>query len=74
MKNSIYYWNKFYSIENIGLCRKMLESTTLAEHDGQIFCKQCYGRQFGPKGYGFGGGAGCLSMDTGEHLKNPPPQ
>jgi cysteine/glycine-rich protein len=52
----------------------MLESTTLAEHDGQIFCKQCYGRQFGPKGYGFGGGAGCLSMDSGEHLKNPPPQ
>ena len=46
----------------------MLESTTVAEHEGQVFCKQCYGRKFGPKGYGFGGGAGCLSMDTGEHL------
>ena len=56
----------------LGLCKKMLESTTLAEHDGKVFCKQCYGRQFGPKGYGFGGGAGCLSMDSGEHLKNPP--
>ena len=47
----------------------MLESTTLAVHEGAIYCKQCYGRKFGPKGYGFGGGAGCLSMDTGEHLK-----
>jgi hypothetical protein len=52
----------------VGLCKKMLESTTLAVHEGNIFCKQCYGRKFGPKGYGFGGGAGCLSMDTGDHL------
>jgi hypothetical protein len=55
-----------------GLCKKMLESTTVAEHEGQVFCKQCYGRKFGPKGYGFGGGAGCLSMDQGEHLGNKP--
>jgi cysteine/glycine-rich protein len=47
----------------------MLEPTTLAVHEGAIYCKQCYGRKYGPKGYGFGGGAGCLSMDTGEHLK-----
>ncbi|CAF0880655.1 unnamed protein product [Brachionus calyciflorus] len=53
-----------------GLCKKMLESTTVAEHEGQVFCKQCYGRKFGPKGYGFGGGAGCLSMDSGAHLGN----
>ncbi len=70
----------------------MLESTTLAEHEGNLFCKQCYARKFvsgfersrpslhfglfrylrmqGPKGVGFGGGAGCLGMDTGEHLGN----
>ncbi|CAF0724506.1 unnamed protein product [Brachionus calyciflorus] len=53
-----------------GLCKKMLESTTVAEHEGLVYCKQCYGRKFGPKGYGFGGGAGCLSMDAGEHLGN----
>ncbi|CAF0978801.1 unnamed protein product [Adineta steineri] len=53
-----------------GLCKKMLESTTLAEHEGNLFCKQCYARKFGPKGVGFGGGAGCLGMDTGEHLGN----
>jgi hypothetical protein len=28
----------------------------------------CHARKYGPKGYGFGGGAGCLSMDQGEHL------
>jgi len=65
----------------------MLESTTVAEHEGNLFCKQCYARKFvgdyyfpnkiklyfilqGPKGVGFGGGAGCLGMDTGEHLGN----
>ncbi|KAI3378462.1 hypothetical protein SNEBB_011288 [Seison nebaliae] len=53
-----------------GLCRKMLESTTVCEHEGSIFCKQCYGRKYGPKGYGFGGGAGALSMDTGAHVGN----
>ncbi|CAF0851331.1 unnamed protein product [Rotaria sordida] len=53
-----------------GLCKKMLESTTLAEHEGNLFCKQCYARKFGPKGVGFGGGAGALGMDTGEHLGN----
>ena len=60
----------FSFFQTKGLCKKMLESTTVAEHEGQVFCKQCYGRKFGPKGYGFGGGAGCLSMDSGEHLGN----
>ncbi|CAF3554812.1 unnamed protein product [Rotaria sp. Silwood1] len=53
-----------------GLCKKMLEAMTMAEHEGNIYCKQCYGRKFGPKGYGFGQGAGTLGMDTGEHLGN----
>jgi len=25
----------------------MLESTTVAEHEGNLFCKQCYARKFG---------------------------
>ncbi|PAA63771.1 hypothetical protein BOX15_Mlig014215g2 [Macrostomum lignano] len=53
-----------------GLCNKFLESTTIAEHDGDIYCKQCHGRKYGPKGYGFGGGAGALNMDSGKHLGN----
>jgi len=51
-----------------GMCNKMLDSTNCAEHEAELFCKQCHGRKYGPKGYGFGGGAGCLSMDTGDHL------
>lgn len=31
---------------DLGLCKKMLESTTLAEHNGELFCKQCYARKF----------------------------
>uniref|UniRef100_A0A6G1SMU4 Muscle LIM protein Mlp84B n=1 Tax=Aceria tosichella TaxID=561515 RepID=A0A6G1SMU4_9ACAR len=53
-----------------GLCHKRLDSTNATEHGGDLFCKQCYGRKFGPKGYGFGGGAGTLTMDKGEHLGN----
>ena len=52
-----------------GLCGKMLELTNAAPHEGDVYCKQCHGRKFGPKGYGFGGGAGCLSMDEGKHLQ-----
>ena len=51
-----------------GMCNKFLDSTTVAEHEGEVFCKGCHGRKFGPKGYGFGGGAGALSMDAGEQF------
>mgnify|MGYP000070894075 CR=1 FL=1 len=58
----------------LGLCSKRLDSTNCTEHGGnELYCKQCYGRKYGPKGYGFGGGAGCLSMDTGAHLGNTDP-
>ncbi|XP_066999760.1 muscle LIM protein Mlp84B isoform X2 [Anabrus simplex] len=52
-----------------GMCNKLLDSTNCSEHEGELFCKVCHARKFGPKGYGFGGGAGCLSMDQGEHLQ-----
>ncbi|XP_062238656.1 cysteine and glycine-rich protein 2 [Platichthys flesus] len=50
------------------VCRKGLDSTTLAIHDQEIYCKSCYGKKYGPKGYGYGQGAGTLSMDRGERL------
>ena len=53
-----------------GLCNKMLDSTNANTHEDQLFCKVCHARKYGPKGYGFGGGAGALSMDVGEHLGN----
>jgi len=42
-------------------CSKGLDSTTLADKDGRLFCKACYAKNFGPKGYGFGGG-GATTM------------
>ena len=47
-------------------CRKMLDSGRVTEHDGEMFCGSCYRKNFGPKGYGFGGGSGTLSMDDGK--------
>lgn len=46
-------------------CHKSLDSTNLCDGpDNEIYCRGCYGRQFGPKGVGFGLGAGCLSMSV----------
>lgn len=60
--------NTLTSLSSAVACRKALDSTTVAAHDSEIYCKVCYGRKYGPKGIGFGQGAGCLSTDTGEHL------
>ncbi|XP_017158199.1 cysteine and glycine-rich protein 2 isoform X2 [Poecilia reticulata] len=50
------------------VCRKGLDSTTVSIHDEEIYCKSCYGKKYGPKGYGYGQGAGTLNMDRGERL------
>jgi len=47
-------------------CKRRLESTTLCEKDGEIYCKTCYGKQWGPKGYGYGVGAGTLQMQASD--------
>ncbi|KAI6241624.1 LIM zinc-binding domain-containing protein [Aphelenchoides fujianensis] len=52
------------------MCNKLLDSTNVCEHEAQLFCRQCHGRKFGPKGVGFGQGAGALSMDTGAQFGN----
>ncbi|OTF81357.1 LIM domain protein [Euroglyphus maynei] len=51
-------------------CKRRLDTGSLTEHDSEIYCKQCYGRLFGPKGYGYGQ---TLSMFTGEKCSNEPP-
>jgi len=55
-------------------CRKLLTSGSISEHDNQVFCNACHRKKFGPKGYGFGGGAGTLSMDDGQGYKTNPNQ
>nr|CAG4651579.1 EOG090X00ST [Triops cancriformis] len=32
--------------------------------DREVYCKLCYAKKYGPKGYGFGGGAAFLQCDT----------
>ncbi|CAJ0831650.1 1787_t:CDS:2 [Entrophospora sp. SA101] len=44
-------------------CNKRLDSFTLAEHEGEAYCKVCHGRRYGPKGYGFASGSSFLSTD-----------
>jgi len=48
-----------------GACGKKVDSQSSADHQGELYCKSCHGRKFGPKGYGFAGGAGTmLSMES----------
>uniref|UniRef100_A0A8C1I624 Cysteine and glycine-rich protein 1 n=1 Tax=Cyprinus carpio TaxID=7962 RepID=A0A8C1I624_CYPCA len=49
-------------------CHKGLDSTTVA---AQIYCKSCFCKKYGPKGYGYGQGAGALSSDP---INNEEPQ
>ena len=57
----------FFLLFSSATCRKKIDSTTMRDHEGEIYCSACHGKQFGPKGYGFAGGAGTmLSMDTGK--------
>lgn len=37
-----------------------MDSQSAADHEGELYCKSCYGREFGPKGYGFAGGAATM--------------
>lgn len=37
-----------------------MDSSSAADHEGELYCKPCHGRLYGPKGYGFAGGAGTL--------------
>lgn len=68
--NNCQYHLLQHVINSPGLCNKGLDSTTVAEHEGLVYCKGCHGKKFGPKGYGFGGGAGALSMETGSQFGN----
>ncbi|KFD53612.1 hypothetical protein M513_05528 [Trichuris suis] len=57
-----YKWHKFCF--KCSMCNKLLDSVSVAEHQAELYCKQCHGRKYGPKGVGFGLGAGALTMDN----------
>lgn len=46
-----------------GNCNRLLNSGSVVDHDGDAYCKACYGQLFGPKGYGFAGGSAGLSAN-----------
>ncbi|KAI8975122.1 hypothetical protein BDF20DRAFT_822500 [Mycotypha africana] len=56
------FWHK--SCLTCKECNKRLDSTTLTEKENEAYCKTCYNRRWGPKGYGFAGGAAFLSTET----------
>lgn len=58
-KNTIWHKRCFSCSE----CGKSLDSTNVNDSpNGEIYCRGCYGRNFGPRGIGFGLGAGALTM------------
>ena len=44
-------------------CGKSCDSTNAADHEGELYCKACHGKNFGTKGFGYGLGAGTLQMN-----------
>uniref|UniRef100_A0A8C4X0T6 LIM zinc-binding domain-containing protein n=1 Tax=Eptatretus burgeri TaxID=7764 RepID=A0A8C4X0T6_EPTBU len=55
-------------------CRKSLDSTTITTHELGIHCKSCYLRKYGPKGYGYEGGAGAMTRAFAMHFGTIQPQ
>ena len=55
---------------HLDLCNCRLDSQNVAEHGAELYCKKCHVRKYGPKGVGYGVGAGCLSADVGEQFGN----
>ncbi|XP_063684683.1 cysteine-rich protein 2-like [Bolinopsis microptera] len=45
-------------------CSKKLTPGMETEHNDKPYCKNCYGKHYGPKGVGGGATAGCLTTDT----------
>lgn len=48
-------------------CNKLLEPKILTEHSGELYCKNCYAKNFGPKGYG----VGVASLTSNDSLLLP---
>jgi cysteine/glycine-rich protein len=47
-------------------CARALNSSNLRDRDGEIYDDSCYGKLFGAKGYGFGGGGG-VGLQSGKY-------
>ncbi|KAG9352108.1 hypothetical protein JZ751_020521 [Albula glossodonta] len=54
--------------------RSFHKTCFICTHESEIYCKSCYGKKYGPKGYGYGQGAGALSSDPISEDQNNQPQ
>lgn len=61
MRAAGHAWHK--SCFTCQICNKRVDSSILCERESEIYCKSCYGRNFGPKGVGYGIGAGTLQTN-----------
>ncbi|VDP92049.1 unnamed protein product [Echinostoma caproni] len=55
------------------LCNKTLDSFSANDHDGQLFCRPCYSKNFGPKVYSFSSTSsffGFVKGSSGRPQKN----
>lgn len=50
-------------------CNKLLDSIICNDYNNEIFCKVCYIKNFGFKGYGFVGGVFGFFMDIGRRYE-----
>ncbi|KAJ2001303.1 hypothetical protein H4R26_004200 [Coemansia thaxteri] len=60
-------------------CNSALSSTTLTEHDGEAFCRNCYTKLFSPRGYNIGGSTESIAQRAppfarprGASVESPP--
>ncbi|KAL1522662.1 hypothetical protein AB1Y20_017640 [Prymnesium parvum] len=45
-------------------CNTWLDSSTCCDKGGILFCKACYAKAYGPKGYGFAGGGAMMHTES----------
>ena len=55
-----------YRVFVLAECKSPLDSSRVNNHEGEIFCNGCHKRKFGPRGYGYAGGAAGLAPEYGE--------
>lgn len=56
-------WHK--TCFNCKECKRVLDSVLACDGpDRDVYCKLCYAKKFGPKGYGFGAGGAFLMADS----------
>ena len=58
---------------NAGGCNKWLDSSSVCDNDGVLYCKSCYAKAYGPKGFGFAGGGAMMMHTEGGATTKPAP-